>query len=133
MQNQKYLIFLFILLPVFLIGQQKEVRGTWLAWAGNDIPTKDEIPEIMRKLSENNFNTVYVDVWRYGYPYFRSDVFFKETGLYSDPQLEEGRDLLAEFIAEGHRYGLNVDAWFEAGFQACAVDNRDLFFAHPEW
>lgn len=110
-----------------------EVRGAWLAWAGNDIPSKEEISEAMRLLSENNFNTVYVDVWRFGWPYFRSNVFHEETGHYTDPLLEEGRDVMADMIAEGHRYGLNVDAWFEAGFQACAGNNLAMFNEHPEW
>jgi len=87
----------------------------------------------MDVLAQNNVNTVYVDVWRFGYPYFRSDVFFKQTGLYSDPNLDEGRDVLQDMIAEGHRVGLEVSAWFEAGFAVCSGENTDLYTAHPEW
>lgn len=87
----------------------------------------------MDQLAAANFNVVYVDVWRYGYPYYRSPLFYDLTGLWTDPNLSAGRDILAEMIAEGHRAGLEVDAWFEAGFAACTGNNNDLYQLHPEW
>ncbi|MBD3287463.1 family 10 glycosylhydrolase, partial [candidate division KSB1 bacterium] len=124
--------FIFIIaVPGF--AQEKELRGTWFAWAGSNVPSKEDIAQTMESLAENNFNTVYVDVWRFGYPYFRSTVFEDITGISTDPRLEQGRDVLADMIAEGHRFGLEVEAWFEAGFAACHEDNDDLFDAHPEW
>lgn len=126
------IVFLFII-PATGFSQQKELRGTWFAWAGSDIPTKEDIAQTMENLAENNFNTVYVDIWRSGYPYFKSKVFENITGISIEPRLDEGRDLLSDMISEGHRYGLEVEAWFEAGFSACQGDNDDLYDARPEW
>ncbi len=108
------------------------MRGVWFAWAGSNVPTNTHIAQTMDALADANFNVVYVDVWRFGYPYFRSDVFHKYTGLYTDPAVGE-RDILAEMIAEGHRAGLEVDAWFEAGFMATQGSNDHMYRAKPEW
>jgi uncharacterized lipoprotein YddW (UPF0748 family) len=114
-----------------------ELRGAWIAWAGTNVPTKEKIAETMDSLAAANFNIVYVDVWRYGYPYFRSDVFYELTGYYTDPSLttsqQPERDILAEMIAEARRNNLAVDAWFEAGFNGGANMNSPLIQAKPRW
>ena len=124
-----------LLLSGFSVQAQPatELRGVWLAWAGANVPSKERIAQIMDKLADANFNAVFVDVWRYGYPYFRSETFFNLTGKYTDPAIENGRDILEEFIAEGHRRGLHVEAWFEHGFVAGQGGNDDLYDVHPEW
>ncbi len=126
-------ITVLLMINITAFAQQKELRGTWFAWAGSDIPSKEDIAQTMENLAENNFNAVYVDIWRFGYPYFHSKIFENITGIPSDPRLADGRDLLTDMIAEGHRFGLEVEAWFEAGFAACQGDNDDLYDAHPEW
>ncbi len=125
------IIILITQLPNHPIAQ--ELRGTWVAWAGSDIPSKERIAKIMDDVAAANMNIVYVDCWRFGYPYFRSKVFHDITGLWTDPNLDEGRDVLAEMIAEAHRVGLEVEAWFEAGFAVCSGNNLDLFNARPQW
>ena len=112
---------------------QPELRGVWIAWGGANPPTKSVIAAMMEDIAAHNLNTVYVDVWRYGYPYFRSRTFYELTGKWTDPALENGRDVLADMIAEGHRVGLHVEAWFEYGFCACHDQNDDLYRARPEW
>jgi uncharacterized lipoprotein YddW (UPF0748 family) len=126
------LVIIFSITSVCL-AQQKELRGTWVAWAGSNYPQKEQIADWMDQLAAGNINVVYVDVWRFGYPYFRSKVFHDLTGIWTDPGLVEGRDILQEMIAEGHRVGIEVDAWFEAGFAASQLENRDLYFARPQW
>lgn len=126
-------IILITQLPDYLISQEQELRGTWVAWAGSDIPSKERIAKIMDDVAAANMNIVYVDCWRFGYPYFRSKVFYDMTGLWTDPNLDDGRDVLAEMIAEAHRVGLEVEAWFEAGFAVCSGNNLDLFNARPQW
>jgi len=133
MNYLKLLLILLVYFPVSLDAAEKEVRGAWFAWAGSDIPSRENIIMTMEQLAAANFNVVYVDVWRFGYPYFRSEVFYNHTGLYTDPSLNPGRDVLQEVITEGHRVGLEVDAWFEAGFSACTGSNDDLYTAHPGW
>ncbi|MFZ5517643.1 MAG: family 10 glycosylhydrolase [Candidatus Zhuqueibacterota bacterium] len=126
-------ICLFGLYAAHIHAQPTEFRGVWIAWAGDNVPTKTRIAEMMDDLAAHNMNTVYVDVWRFGYPYFRSQVYHQLTGLYTDPAIEAGRDVLAEMIAEGHRAGLHVEAWFEYGFVACQGTIEHLYLAHPEW
>ncbi|MBC7186468.1 MAG: family 10 glycosylhydrolase, partial [Calditrichaeota bacterium] len=114
-------------------SQQEELRGVWVAWAGSNVPSKERIAAIMDDVAAHGMNAVYVDVWRYGYPYFRSQVFHRLTGLQTDPALAEGRDVLAEMVAEGHRVGLHVHAWFEYGFVACQGTNDHVYRQRPDW
>lgn len=120
-----------------LYALEKELRGTWIAWAGTDVPSTSEIASTMEQLAEANFNIVYVDVWRYGYPYFRSEVFKKLTRLETDPGIENyqqpQRDVLAEMIVEAHRVGLEVEAWFESGFNGALNTYSPLYGRKPEW
>ena len=128
-----WIILLSAGLDLHLFAQSDELRGTWAAWAGLNVPSKTDLATMMDDLATHNMNTVYADIWRSGYPYFPSTVFCRETGLYTDPNLDEGRDVLTDFIAEGHRVGLEIDAWFELGFAACQGDNIDLYTSHPDW
>lgn len=132
MKKRKHIIFLLFCFGSFLLGAEAELRGVWFAWAGSDVPTNAHIAQAMDALAEANFNCVYVDVWRYGYPYFKSETFYKYTGIYTDPAVGN-RDILAEMVAEGHRAGLEVEAWFEAGFMATQGSNNHLYQAKPEW
>jgi len=124
--------FLLVGFSITLKAGSPELRGVWFAWAGSNIPTNTHIAQAMDALADANFNVVYVDVWRFGFPYFKSEVFYKYTGLYTDPAVGN-RDILAEMIAEGHRAGLEVDAWFEAGFMATQGSNQHMYQAKPEW
>ncbi len=114
-------------------SEQVELRGVWVAWAGSNVPNKERIAAIMDAVAAHAMNAVYVDVWRFGYPYFRSSVFQRLSGLSTDPALPEGRDVLADMIAEGHRAGLHVHAWFEYGFVACQGSNDLVYRQRPDW
>lgn len=131
------LLLVVCVVPVLLTSRLEastpELRGVWVAWAGANIPSKAEIAALMEDVAEHNLNTVYVDVWRYGYPYFLSETFYRHTGKWTDPALTPGRDVLEDMIAEGHRHGLHVHAWFEYGFVACQGAHDDLYEAHPDW
>ncbi|MBN2364930.1 MAG: T9SS C-terminal target domain-containing protein [Calditrichaeota bacterium] len=133
---QKFFIFSFSLMLLSqanLRSQDPELRGVWIAWAGSNIPSKEQIAAWMEDVAAHNLNTVYVDVWRFSYPYFKSQVFYNETGLWTDPALPQGRDVLEDMIAEGHRVGLHVEAWFEYGFVACQGSSDHLYQVHPDW
>lgn len=136
---KKLLALMFVAFILFssLIGAERELRGAWVAWAGSDIPSNYEIATTMNKLAEANFNMVYVDVWRAGYPYFKSEVFYEHTGYYTDENLGGDkppvRDVLAEMIAEAHRVGISVEAWFEGGFSGGADTTSPLFQTKAEW
>ncbi len=133
-------LFASLILTFNLFSQNPEHRGVWyVPRDGNAYKTKPKIAADMDSIAKNNFNAVYVLVWARGYPLFKSEVFYRETGLYTDPQLGD-RDLLQEMIAEAHRAGLEVYAWFEYGFIGGwggylpgNSGKGKIFDAHPEW
>jgi len=131
-KSKSVICCLFFFTAALAQAQTNELRGTWVAWAGSDYPEKTEIAGWMDALAAANINIVYVDVWRFGYPYFKSKVFYDLTGKWTDPGVGD-RDILQEMIAEAHRVGIEVEAWFEAGFAATQMDNDDIYQVHPEW
>ncbi|NUN70704.1 MAG: family 10 glycosylhydrolase [Bacteroidetes bacterium] len=118
-------------------SQAQELRATWIA--RDQLTNRETIARAMDSLAANNFNTVIVNVWSRGYPLFPSDRFFERTGISIDPNYA-GRDILQEAIAEGHRAGLHVEAWFEYGFVGGysgylpgTSGKGRIFDSHPEW
>jgi len=114
-----------------------EVRATWLA--RDSLTSKETLATALGRAASNNFNVVYVNAWSRGYPLWRSQVFSNETGLLIDPAFTN-RDILAEAVAEGHRHGLQVMAWFEYGFVGGwtgyfpgASGKGKIFDPHPDW
>lgn len=130
----------FLLGSVFLLllmseAQGQELRATWLA--RSSFTSKAKIASQMDSLASANFNVVYVNAWSRGYPLWQSSVFQQHTGIAIDPAFA-GRDILAEAIAEGHRVGLHVEAWFEYGFvggyaPGGTTSKGPIFEAHPTW
>lgn len=134
----RYLKIILALL-CFIAGAEltaQELRGTWIA--RNSLSSKDALAAAIDSLAKNNFNVIYINLWSRGYPLWQSDVFFNETGLYIDPTYQT-RDILAETIAEAHRHGIHVEAWFEYGFVGGWTGNQPagvkgpIFQAHPDW
>ena len=128
--------FFIILLVLSPLCRAQELRGTWIA--RNTLISKESIAQAMDSLANNNFNVVYINAWSRGYPLWQSDKFFQETGIKIDPDYSD-RDILAEAIAEGHRLGLHVEAWFEYGFVGGWTGNQPpgakgpIFQVHPDW
>ncbi len=126
-----------IVLILFSLLRSQELRGTWIA--RDQLGTKEALAQAIDSLAANNFNVIYVNAWSRGYPLWKSEVFYQHTGIYIDPAFV-GRDILAEAIAEAHKHGLHVEAWFEYGF----VGGYELYYpgingkgpifdAHPNW
>lgn len=114
-----------------------EVRATWLA--RDSLTSKETLAQAMNRAAANNFNVVFVNAWSRGYPLWRSQVFAAETGVLIDPNYSN-RDIMAEAVAEGHRHGLQVFAWFEYGFVGGwtgylpgTSGKGKIFDAHPDW
>jgi uncharacterized lipoprotein YddW (UPF0748 family) len=114
-----------------------EVRATWIA--RDQLTSKETLAAAMDRAASNRFNTVYVNAWSRGYPLWRSQVFSNETGVAIDPSYST-RDIMAEAVAEGHRNGLQVFAWFEYGFVggwtgyfAGTSGKGKIFDMHPDW
>lgn len=135
---KKYVLpfVLFICLFYNNILEAQELRGTWIA--RNSLSTKETLANAIDSLASNNFNTIYINVWSRGYPLWQSQVFKNHTGISIDPAYA-GRDILAETIAEAHKHGLFVEAWFEYGFVGGWTGNQPsgkkgpIFDSHPNW
>lgn len=121
-------------------AQQPELRGVWITpRSGNRVWTQNEIDQAMEKVAQHNFNAVYFNAWSRGWPLWRSEVFYRETGFYTDPLAGE-RDLLEEAVSAARRHGLYIEAWMEYGFVAWWTGNNlsqfpkgPLFAKYPEW
>lgn len=96
------------------IAAQTELRGTWVARDG--LTSRAKIIATLDQLATANINLVCVNVWSRGFTIHPSDVLFAACGQRQDPTFV-GRDPLAEFVLEAHRRGIEVEAWFEYGFQ----------------
>lgn len=132
--SMKKMIGLILVLWITMIwGAESELRGVWFAWAGADVPSKIAIANAMDSLAHNGINTVFVDVWRYGYPYYPSEVFHRVTGKWTDERNVKTRDVLEDMLAEAHRNQMEVVAWFEWGFAVSIGNNDDIFRARPNW
>lgn len=134
---KKLLLIALVALLLPVAGMAQELRATWLT--RTRFATRAAIAQQMDSLALANFNTVYVNVWSRGYPLFQSNKFFQETGVRTDPAYAD-RDILAEAIAEGHRVGLRVEAWFEYGFVGGWTGNLPaggvrgpILDVHPAW
>lgn len=112
-----------------------EIRGVWLTNVGSDLLfVPGAVSRALQELSELNFNTVYPVVWNRGQTFYPSAISKRMTGRSQDWLLSLMRgntDVFAETIAEAHRQGLNVMAWFEYGFMAPA--NSQIVLRHPDW
>ncbi|MFZ4622156.1 MAG: family 10 glycosylhydrolase [Bacteroidota bacterium] len=122
---------------MYVDANAQEMRGAWIA--RDYLVNRDSIAKAMDSLAANNFNTVFVNIWSRGYPLYPSAVFQSQTGISIDPNFT-GRDVLREAIAEAHRAGLHIEAWFEYGFVGGysgylpgTSGKGKIFDAHPEW
>lgn len=129
----RFFVFLFLVSNLLF---SQEFRGTWIA--RNTLSSKESLAYAIDSLAKNNFNVIFINVWSRGYPLWKSQVFKAETGVEIDPTYA-GRDILAETIAEAHKHGLHVEAWFEYGFVGGWQNNMPagqkgpIFNAHPDW
>lgn len=112
----------------------RELRGVWITNVDSDVLlSKDRIAEAMEFLADMNINVVYPVVWNKAVTLYPSQVMKETFGVEIDP-LYEGRDPLAELIAEAHRHGIEVIPWFEYGFAASYnLDGGPLLEAKPHW
>ena len=115
------------------VARPPETRGAWLTNIDSDILfDRDRLRQALENLKAANFNTVYITVWNGGYTLYPSEVAERASGQRIDPHPGlQGRDILAEAIAEGRRLGLAVVPWLEFGLMAPA--NSELARRNPGW
>ncbi|MEI2580894.1 glycoside hydrolase family 10 protein [Scytonema sp. PRP1] len=120
------------LTPAIAQLPRQEIRGVWMT--NNDFDTlKDraKVQDAVTQLRRLNFNTIYPVVWNSGYVMYPSAVA-KRAGI--QPFVlrgSDGRDILADLIAQAHRQGLLVIPWFEFGFMA--PPTSELALNYPDW
>lgn len=115
------------------IPQVTELRGVWLTNIDSDVLfSRANLTRGLERLARLNFNTIYPTVWNGGYTLFPSETARMVLGRSLDPTPGlQGRDMLAEAVATGHRLGMAVIPWYEFGLMAPA--NSDLVRRHPDW
>lgn len=115
------------------VARPPETRGAWLTNIDSDILfDRAKLRQALENLKAAHFNTVYVTVWNNGYTLYPSAVAERASGHRMDPHPGlQGRDILAEAIAEGKRLGLAVVPWLEFGLMA-PMDS-DLVRRNPGW
>ncbi|MBR8832721.1 MAG: glycoside hydrolase family 10 protein [Stigonema ocellatum SAG 48.90 = DSM 106950] len=140
----KYIFLLLVLLsfvtvllvdtltPAMAQLPRQEIRGVWMT--NNDFDTlknRAKVQDAVSQLRRLNFNTIYPVVWNSGYVMYPSAVA-QRTGI--QPFVLrglDGRDILADLIAQAHRQGLLVIPWFEFGLMA--PPTSELALNHPDW
>ncbi len=132
-------VVLFAREPV--VAQSPELRGVWYTpRSGNTFVSQSAIAAAMDSLARNNFNVVYFNAWSRGFPLWRSQVYYDESGYYTDPSAGT-RDILQEAITEAHRAGIEIEAWMEYGFAGwwpghpltTTFSRGPVFARHPQW
>lgn len=143
-KNKKIVLFIiaFFVALVFFKNQliapiqaraTTEIRGVWLTNVDSDILFSNrELTGALERLQNLNFNRIYPTVWQGGYTLYPSAVAGEVFGVELDPTPGlQGRDMLRELVAEGHRRQLTVIPWFEFGLMV-PVDSP-LAKRHPDW
>jgi uncharacterized lipoprotein YddW (UPF0748 family) len=102
------------------------IKGVWLTHVGNSLLTyTSAIDNVFYRLSQQNYNTVYVDVYNGGttYPSKYSSRNKPISLPFTDP--------LQTAIKEGKRQGLHIYAWYEHGMML--FTQQKLAQQHPDW
>ncbi|NJK57184.1 MAG: family 10 glycosylhydrolase [Pleurocapsa sp. SU_5_0] len=102
------------------------IKGVWLSHVGNSLLTyTSAIDNVFYRLSQQNYNTVYVDVYNGGTTY--PSKYSSRNKLISFPFT----DPLQTAIKEGKRQGLHIYAWYEHGMML--FPKQKLAQQHPDW
>ncbi len=118
--------------PVGAQSSRSEIRGVWMTSIDSDVlMDQGKLRTAVDQLSRLNFNTVYPVIWNAGYVLYPSAIA-QQAGIQTFVRTgNQGHDILADLIAQGHRQGLLVIPWFEFGFMA--PPTSELALNHPDW
>lgn len=121
-----------ILFHIFTTAPQSQpqssgkIQGVWLTHVGNSFLTYTGLSDnIFHRLSRQNFNQVYVDVYNGGTTY--PSKYASRNKFISLPFT----DPLQAAIKEGKRQGLKIYGWYEHGMMVFA--NGEIAKQHPDW
>jgi uncharacterized lipoprotein YddW (UPF0748 family) len=113
-------------------ASRTEIRGVWMTNIDSQVlMDRPQLQAAVQQLARANFNTLYPVVWNSGYALYPSAIAqkagiqpFVRTG-------DQGHDILADLIDQGHRQNMLVIPWFEFGFMAPVTS--ELALNHPDW
>jgi uncharacterized lipoprotein YddW (UPF0748 family) len=129
-----------------IVAPKWEVRAVWLTTAGGaDWPKtynmdeqKRSLVEIFETLQKKHFNTVFFQVRPRGNTFYKSRYEPWAAELTGSLGEDPGWDPLDFAIAEAHKRGMELHAWFNVakvynGGQPPLSSPRHLLRSHPEW
>ena len=111
----------------------RELRGVWITNVDSQVLFSSlRTTAVLERLKQLHFNTIYPTVWQGGYTLYPSSVAENRFGIRLDPTPGlQDRDILQEFVQQGHARNLTIIPWFEFGFMAPA--DSELAQQHPDW
>jgi len=102
------------------------LRGVWIP--STSIDTQEKADEALLRVQAGNFNAVFLRIFCQGHAYYDSALLEKS------PTLEPDYDPLAFVVAQAHRLGLQVHAWFNNGRVGRPyIEPGPILSRHPEW
>ena len=117
---------IFTIAPTNTPQVSNQIKGVWLTHVGNSLLAyTGSVDNVFHRLSKQNFNTVYVDVYNGGTTYYSQ--YSPRNKLVSLPLT----DPLKTAIKQGKRQGLNIYAWYEHGIMV--FPNQKIVKQHPDW
>lgn len=116
------------------VSAVEPIRGTWITNVASDaLRSEENIKEAVSLCKENGLNSIFVVVWNGGVTIYPSQVLNKYIGIMQDT-VYKNFDPLKTIVAEGHKQGLKVHAWFEFGFSYAYKDSNSLWLQkYPAW
>jgi len=125
----KKLIFTIIFLLALLAAEENEYRALWVT--RYEITNSQNIKNLVKQASENNFNAIFVQVCGRGLAFYNSDILPKDDRV-SD------WDPLQLTIDEAKKHDIEVHAWINALYvwsnpKELPKSKQHVLHAHPEW
>lgn len=125
---------------------KQEVRAVWLTTvAGLDWPRttdldeqKNSLLEIVQKLKDGNFNTIFFQVRGRGDAFYKSNFEPWSDRLTGTLGKDPGWDPLEFILREAHARGMEVHAWFNTfrvrnGIKSTYGNYKHVSELHPDW
>ncbi len=108
-----------------------ESRALWIRPQGSE--TREKVNDIVKSIHEMGFNTICLELL-----YDSTTIFPIDTAKYGfsqNPSLG-GFDVLAAYIDECHKYGIEVQGWmtvYRVGYESSNYASLSLASVHEDW
>ncbi len=113
--DRKFFYMMVVFLTLFIFPKEsmaeKEPWGLWVECEGSNqtLSSKKKIDELLILSQKNNFNALYVQIYRGNRCWYDSDITDKSPFL--KVQKKDKIDLLAYLLEKAHEKGIAVHAW----------------------